>query len=143
MTVRVSMPKADVAVISDGNPCPDIADWMIALRKVIQTRGGHDRRAGTRGIYTQPSWSFQDELAASAFTKVTRHTFPVAHTWTPEKVVGYLHTTSDARPALFADRHNAFEAEALQLLHTYAHDGVLHEDAVFEDILGRRPGGAV
>jgi ubiquinone/menaquinone biosynthesis C-methylase UbiE len=142
MAARVSTPDVVVAVMGDGSLWNHDADWTTAVRELIQTHLGRARRAGTQGTYTEPSRTFQDELAASAFTEITRHTFPVTRTWTPEKVVGYLRTTSYARPVLFADRHNAFEAEALDLLHTYAHDGVLREDAVFEVILARRPGGA-
>lgn len=59
------------------------------------------------------------------------HRFPAARAWTPETVVGYLRSTSFARPELFADRHEAFETEARQLLDVHAKDGVLREESVF------------
>lgn len=53
-----------------------------------------------------------------------------------------MRTTSFARPALFAGRHHAFEAEALGLLKAHVQGEVLEEDAVFTMLLARRPGRA-
>lgn len=63
--------------------------------------------------------------------------------WTPDKVIGYLRSTSFARPDLFGDRHPRFEAEARALLEQHAaeKDGLV-EDGVFDVLLARRPGGA-
>ncbi|WP_405690054.1 hypothetical protein [Streptomyces sp. NBC_00057] len=101
--------------------------------------GGSERRAGTRATYTEPRRSYQEDLAASAFTDVSEYRYPVARTWTPAAVVGYLRSTSFAHPDLFQDRHEAFEAEARQLLGTCAKDGTLQEEAVFTVLLARRP----
>ncbi|WP_261399375.1 class I SAM-dependent methyltransferase [Streptomyces misionensis] len=102
---------------------------------------GEDRRAGTRGTYSGPGRSYEEDLDDSAFSDVAEHRFPVARARTPEDVLGYLHTTSFTRPALFAGRHQEFEAEALHLLRDHARGGVLKEDAVFTVLLARRPGG--
>ncbi|WP_246212561.1 hypothetical protein [Streptomyces abyssomicinicus] len=127
----------------DGSLWTCDADWTAALRDLIRSRLGTARRAGAHGTYTEPGRSFRDELAASAFSEVTRHAFPVVRNRTPEDVMGYLRTTGFARPALFSGRHQEFETEALSLLHAHAHGGVLREDAVFEVLLARRPAGAV
>ena len=89
---------------------------------------------------TEPGCSYEDDLAASAFSVVSEHRFPVARTWTPDTVVGYLRSTSFAQPQLFAGRHEAFEAEARQLLGAHAHGGVLREERVFTVLLARRLG---
>ncbi|WP_454663039.1 class I SAM-dependent methyltransferase [Streptomyces avermitilis] len=135
MVDRVAAPHAVVAIMGDGSLWTHQADWTTALRELIQTYLGEDRRAGTSGTYAEPGRSYQDDLAESAFSDVTEHSFPVARTWRPEDVLGYLRTTSFARPALFAGRHPAFEAEA------HARGGVLNEDSVFTVLLARRPGG--
>ncbi|MFD4258698.1 methyltransferase domain-containing protein [Streptomyces sp. NPDC058534] len=142
MADRIAAPHAVVAIMGDGSLWTHEADWTAALRELIQSYLGDDRRAGTRGTYAEPGRSYQDDLADSAFSEVTEHHFPVTRTWTPEDVVGYLRTTSFARPALFAGRHHAFEAAALRLLQDHAGDGVLTEDTVFTVLLARRPGGA-
>ena len=68
--------------------------------------------------------------------------FPVTRTWGPHEVLGYLRTTSFAAPELFAERHQAFDDEALALLHAHAVDGSLVEEATFRVLLAWRPEGA-
>ncbi|MFJ6604890.1 hypothetical protein [Streptomyces lydicus] len=138
---RVAAPHIVVAIMGDGSLWTHEADWTAALRGLIQTYLGDDRRAGTRGTYADPGCSYEDDLAESAFRDVTEHRFPVARAWTPEEVLGYLRTTSFARPALFAGRHHEFEAESLRLLKDHARGGVLKENAVFTVLLARRRGG--
>jgi ubiquinone/menaquinone biosynthesis C-methylase UbiE len=142
MADRVAAPHAAVAVMGDRSLWTHDADWTVALRELIQTYLGEGRRAGTRGTYTEPGRSYEDDLAASAFSDVSEHRFPLTRAWTPESVIGYLRSTSFARPALFADRHQAFEAEARRLLDAHARSGTLREEAVFTVLLARRPGTA-
>ncbi|WP_433549175.1 class I SAM-dependent methyltransferase [Streptomyces sp. CA-294286] len=142
MADRVSAPHAVVAIMGDGSLWTHQAEWTAALRELVQTYLGEGRRAGTRGTYSGPGSSYEDDLADSAFSEVNEHSFPISRTWRPEDVLGYLRTTSFARPALFADRHHEFETSALRLLQDHARLGVLKEDAVFNVLLARRPRGA-
>ncbi|WP_431045301.1 class I SAM-dependent methyltransferase [Streptomyces sp. P1-3] len=142
MADRAAAPHAAVAITGDGSLGTHGADWTVALRELIQTYLGVRRRAGARGTYTEPGRSYEDDLADSAFSDVREHRFPVSRAWKPESVVGYLRSTSFARPDLFADRHGEFEAEARQRLKAYTHGGVLREEAVFTVLLARRPGAA-
>ncbi|MFD8727722.1 methyltransferase domain-containing protein [Streptomyces sp. NPDC059611] len=141
MADRVAAPHAVVAIMGDGSLWTHEAQWTAVLRELIQSYLGADRRAGTRGTYSGPGRSFQDDLADSPFSEVAEHRFPVSRAWAPGDVLGYLRTTSFARPALFDGRHPEFEAAALQLLQYHAVGGVLKEDAVFTVLLARRPGG--
>lgn len=141
MADRLAAPHAVLAIMGDGSLWTHEADWTSALRVLIQSYLGEGRRAGSRGTYAGPGGSYEDDLADSAFSDVAEHAFPVARTWTPKDVLGYLRTTSFARPALFAARHSAFETEALALLQAHAAGGVLKEDAVFTVLLARRRGG--
>ncbi|KES02913.1 methyltransferase [Streptomyces toyocaensis] len=142
MADRVAAPHAVVAIMGDGSLWTHEADWTAALRALIQSYLGVDRRAGTRGTCAGPGRSYEDDLADSAFSEVTERSFPVSRLWAPEDVLGYLRTTSFARPALFAGRHGEFETAALRLPQDHAGGGVLEEDAVFTVLLARRPGGA-
>ncbi|MEU0836250.1 hypothetical protein [Streptomyces sp. NPDC005969] len=63
----------------------------------------------------------------------------MARTWTPERVLGYLGTTSFASPELFGERHAVFEEAARALLHSLASDGSLVEHSVFTVLLAQRP----
>jgi hypothetical protein len=142
MADRVAAPHAVVAIMGDGSLWTHETYWTAALRALVQRYLGEDRRAGTRGTYAGPGRSYEDDLADSAFSAVTERSFPVSRLWAPGDVLGYLRTTSFARPALFAGRHGEFEAAALRLLQDHAGGGVLEEDAVFTVLLARRPGGA-
>ncbi|MFD7323940.1 class I SAM-dependent methyltransferase [Streptomyces sp. NPDC059875] len=141
MADRVAAPHAVVAIMGDGSLWTHQADWTAALRGLIQSYLGEDRRAGTRGTYAGPGRSYENDLADSAFSEVTEHSFSASRVWAPEDVIGYLRTTSFARPALFSGRHHEFEGAALRLLQDHARGGVLKEDAVFNVLLARRPGG--
>lgn len=141
MADRVTAPGAAVAIMGDGSLWTYGADWTAALKQLIQSYLGEARRAGTGGLYAGPGRRYEDDLAASSFHQVTEHRFPVRRVWPPAKVVGYLRSTSFARPDLFGDRHDRFEAEALELLERHSERGGLVEDALFTVLLARRPGG--
>ncbi|MEU4359967.1 class I SAM-dependent methyltransferase [Streptomyces virginiae] len=141
MADRVTAPEATVAIMGDGSLWTCWADWTAALKQLIQSYLGDERRAGTGGVYAGPGRRYEDDLAASPFNRVTEHRFPVRRVWTPAQVLGYLRSTSFARSDLFGDRHDRFEDEALELLERHSERGGLVEDAVFTVLLSRRPGG--
>ncbi|NEA20708.1 methyltransferase domain-containing protein [Streptomyces halstedii] len=142
MADRVATPGAAVAIMGDGSLWSHDADWTRALRELIQHYLGSERRAGARSSYAEPRRSYEQDLADSAFNDVTEHLFPVTRIWAPQEVLGYLRTTSFAGAGLFAERHQAFEDEALALLHAHTVDGSLVEEATFRVLLARRVGGA-
>ncbi|MGW1815403.1 class I SAM-dependent methyltransferase [Streptomyces sp. NPDC002125] len=141
MVHRVTTPGATVAIMGDGSLWTYRADWTAALKQLIQSYLGKERRAGTGGVYAGPGRRYEDDLAASAFSQVTERRFPVRRVWAPTQVLGYLRSTSFARPDLFGDRHDRFEAEALELLERHSEHTGLVEEAVFTVLLARRPGG--
>ncbi len=139
MADRVAAPHAAVAIMGDGSLWTHEADWTAALKGLIQAHLGEERRAGTTGAYREPGRRYEHDLADSAFSDLTEHRVPFTRAWTPRGVVGYLRSTSFARPDLFTD-HRRFEEQAQALLHQHAQDGVLYEDGVFTVLLARRPG---
>ncbi|MEU5092082.1 hypothetical protein [Streptomyces sp. NPDC021356] len=142
MADRVTACGATVGITGDGSLWTYRADWTAALKQLIQSYLGEERRAGTGGVYAGPGRRYEDDLADSAFSEVTEHSFPLSRLWAPGNVIGYLRTTSFARPAQFAGRLGEFEAAALRLLQDHADGGVLKQDAVFTVLLACRPGGA-
>lgn len=73
MADRVAAPHAAVAVMGDGSLWTHDAEWTAALKGLIQSHLGEDRRAGTTGAYREPGRRYEDELADSAFSDVTEH----------------------------------------------------------------------
>jgi SAM-dependent methyltransferase len=141
MADRVTAPGASMAIMGDGSLWTHPTQWTTELKRLIQSYLGPERRAGTAGAYTEPVRRYEDDLAESAFSDVSEHRIPVRRTWTPAAVVGYLRSTSFARPALFGDLHARFEQEAHLLLEEHGRNEGLIEDAVFTVLLARRPGG--
>ncbi|MFJ3505281.1 class I SAM-dependent methyltransferase [Streptomyces sp. NPDC090135] len=143
MADRVTAPGATLAIMGDGSLWTHRAPWTAALRELIQSYLGAERCAGPAGTYSGPNRRYEDDLAESAFCEVEEHHFPLRRVRTPDMVVGYLRSTSFARPALFGDRRPRFEAEARSLLEQHAaKEGGLVEETVFDVLLARRPGGA-
>ncbi len=99
--------------MGDGSLWTDDAGWTAVLKDLIQSYLGPDRRAGSHGIYAEPSRRYEEDLADSAFSDVSQHLFRFPRAWTPQQVIGYLRTTSFASADLFAERHAAFEEAAL------------------------------
>ncbi|MFC8175217.1 methyltransferase [Streptomyces sp. NPDC057325] len=140
---RVTSLCAALAIMGDGSLWTHRAPWTTALRELIQSRLGAERRTGTTGTCSGPDRRYEDDLADSPFSDLEEHRFPLRRAWAPDTVVGYLRSTGFARPALFGDRHPRFEAEARALLEQHAaKEGGLVEDTVFDVLLARRPGGA-
>lgn len=80
---RPGLPDAAVHLMGDGSLWTHASERTIAVRELIRTYLGDDRRAGTRGTYTGPDRSYEDDLAASAFSDLAEHRFPVTRAWTP------------------------------------------------------------
>ncbi|MFI5986845.1 class I SAM-dependent methyltransferase [Streptomyces sp. NPDC051555] len=139
MADRVAAPTAAVAVMGDGSLWTHEADWTSALKDLIRSHLGPERRAGTTGAYKEAGRRYEDDLAQSPFSAVTEHRFPLTRMWTPDHVVGYLRSTSFARQDLFTD-HARFEEQARDLLEAHAQDGLLSEELDFTVLLARRPG---
>ncbi|MEY9958854.1 class I SAM-dependent methyltransferase [Streptacidiphilus sp. MAP5-52] len=132
----MTAPTATVAIMGDGSLWTADSDWTRALRTLIQSYLGTERRAGSDGTYRPPRRPYAQVLAESAFSDITEHTLATPRTWTRDQVLGYLASSSFARPDLFGDRHSSFEEHARTLLDGYP---VLAEDAVFTVLLARRP----
>ncbi|MEW1632623.1 MULTISPECIES: trans-aconitate 2-methyltransferase [Streptomyces] len=141
MVDRVAAPHAVVAIMGDGSLWTHQAEWTVGLQGLIRSHLGAERRAGSTGTYREPGRRYEDDLAESAFSDIAEHRIPFNRVWTPRSVLGYLRSTSFARPDLFAD-HTGFEDQAQALLLQHARDGVLHEDGVFTVLLARRPRAA-
>ncbi|MFF3015532.1 class I SAM-dependent methyltransferase [Streptomyces sp. NPDC057939] len=141
MADRVSAPHAAIAIMGDGSLWTHQTEWTLALRTLIQSHLGEDRRAGTSGTYRAPGRRYEEDLADSPFRDIAEHHFPFTRAWTPRTVLGYLRSTSFARPDLFTD-HTGFEEQAHALLLEHTHDGALREDGVFTVLLAHRPGVA-
>ncbi|WP_327356347.1 class I SAM-dependent methyltransferase [Streptomyces sp. NBC_01304] len=131
-------PDGVVAVFSDRSLWTADNPWQRAVRGVVQDFLGAQRRAGTRTFDTAGP-PHAEVLRASPFSEVTETVVPVRRTWIPEKVIGYLYSTSFAAPHLFGERRENFESAVNTVLAHFATDGVLLENNAFTLLTARRP----
>ncbi|GGR32890.1 methyltransferase domain-containing protein [Streptomyces netropsis] len=134
-------PQATVAVMGDKSLWTLDNGWAKALRLLIQSFLGDDRRAGPGDIFHPHDRPYVDVLAESAFSDVQEYRFEDQREWTPTQVIGYLSSTSFASRAVFGDTWHAFERQALRLLveHCDAGTGLLTENNTFTVLLANRP----
>ncbi|MFH8387713.1 class I SAM-dependent methyltransferase [Kitasatospora sp. NPDC018058] len=78
---KATAPDAVVAVMGEGSLWTAKSAWTDALRELIQTYLGPERRAGTEGTYTPPRRRYEDILADSPFSRVEEHALPVSRRW--------------------------------------------------------------
>jgi hypothetical protein len=90
--------------MGDGSLWTARSAWTDALRSLIQEYTGSDRQAGKDRTYAAYDRRYREILAESVFADVEEHTIQVERPWTPQTVIGYLHSTSFASRPLFGDR---------------------------------------
>ena len=94
--------------------------WRYDVTKIIQKYLGEDRRAGN-GLFkdkvSRKDTTFEEKLAArpDVFMNLCRIEVKHTSTWSPERVVGFLYSTSFARRDYFGERIEAFEADIKSL----------------------------
>ncbi|MEV4502582.1 methyltransferase domain-containing protein [Streptomyces klenkii] len=134
-------PQAAIAVMGDKSLWSLDNSWAKALRLLIQSFLGDDRRAGSSGLFNPHGRPYADVLTESAFSDVQEYRFEEQREWTPYQVIGYLSSTSFASRAVFGDKWRAFERQALRLLieHCDEGTGLLTEDNTFTVLLAYRP----
>lgn len=128
-----------IAVLGDQSIWAGGDEWKDAARDVIQRVLGPERRAG-RGTYKRASGEFVDDLADAGFTAVTSTRVPVRRSKSVESVIGLLHSTSFASPAVLGDRIEEFDTSMRDVLVPLAdEDGLLIDNNEFYIYTATRP----
>ncbi|QBI56138.1 class I SAM-dependent methyltransferase [Streptomonospora litoralis] len=130
-------PDGVVAIFSDSSFWTASSPWKEAVRDVVKSCLGEERRAGA-GTFQHHNRPYSDLLAESPFDAVEEVRVPVECTWTAESILGYLYSTSFAAPHLFGDRVKEFEAAVKHRLAEFSGDDTFPEENEFLIRLGRR-----
>ncbi len=89
--------------------------WRYGVTRILQKYLGEERRAGDGFFKDKTSRrgaTFEEQLMASGFFGyLTRIEVSHTETWTQEKVLGFLYSTSFARRSLFGNQVDAFEED--------------------------------
>ncbi|MDR2997022.1 MAG: methyltransferase domain-containing protein [Microbacterium sp.] len=132
-------PDAVLAVFGDQSIWAGGDEWKERTREVVQDVLGERRRAGA-GTYDRPAGRFEDEIAEAGFQEVTTTRVPVVRTRTVDSVIGLMHSTSFASPAVLGDRAGEFDRRLRERLAPLTDaDGLLVDHNEFHIILAGRP----
>lgn len=130
-------PDGAVAIFSDNSFWAADSPWKSAVRSVIQTFLGEQRRAG-QGTFSHHDRLYSEIMEESPFATVEELRVPVQRVWTTESILGYLYPTSFAAPQLFGDRLSDFEREVTAVLTEFSNDDTFSEDNEFLIRISRR-----
>ncbi|MEO5876742.1 MAG: class I SAM-dependent methyltransferase [Streptosporangiaceae bacterium] len=131
-------PDGVVAIFGDNSFWVAGSSWKEAVRDVIRTFLGEERRAGT-GTFQHHNRPYSEIMEESPFGQVTEVRVPVHRVWNTESILGYLYSTSFAAPHLFGDRLGEFETAVTERLADVSTDDTFPEDNEFLIRLGKRP----
>ncbi|MFD0059629.1 methyltransferase domain-containing protein [Streptomyces sp. NPDC056690] len=134
---RQVAPDGVVAIFGDNSFWAAGSDWKEAVRDVVKSFLGEERRAGA-GTFQHHNRPYSEIMEESPFNQVEEVRVPVERTWNADSILGYLYSTSFAAPHLFGDRLKEFEAAVKGRLADFSDDDTFLEDNEFLIRLGRR-----
>ena len=126
-----------VAVFGDRSFWEANSEWKKAIRAVIQSFLGEQRRAGS-GVFSHHDRPYSEILKESPFNRVEEFTIPVRRTWNVESVLGYLYSTTFASRSLFGEHIEEFETAVRAALRPFSNSGELEEENEFVIRIGRK-----
>jgi trans-aconitate methyltransferase len=130
-------PDGVVAIFGDSSFWTATSPWKEAVRDVIKTFLGEERRAGS-GTFQHHNRPYSEIMEESPFDQVDEARIPVHRTWNAESILGYLYSTSFAAPHLFGDRLPEFETAVKERLTDFSEDDTFPEENEFLIRFGRR-----
>jgi trans-aconitate methyltransferase len=130
-------PDGVVAIFGDSSFWTATSPWKDAVRDVIKSFLGEERRAGS-GTFQHHNRPYSEIMEESSFDQVEEARIPVHRTWTTESILGYLYSTSFAAPHLFGDRLPEFETAVKERLTDFSKDDTFPEENEFLIRFGRR-----
>ncbi|MER5598000.1 methyltransferase domain-containing protein [Streptomyces sp. NPDC002265] len=126
-----------VAIFGDSSFWTATNPWKEAVRDVIKSFLGEERRAGS-GTFQHHNRPYSEIMEESPFDQVEEARIPVHRAWTTEDILGYLYSTSFAAPHLFGDRLPEFETAVKERLTDFSEDDNFPEENEFLIRFGRR-----
>ncbi|MGW0731838.1 class I SAM-dependent methyltransferase [Streptomyces sp. NPDC002851] len=134
---RQVAPDGVVAIFGDNSFWAAGSDWKEAVRDVVKSFLGEQRRAGS-GTFQHHNRPYSEIMEESPFNEVEEVRVPVERTWNAASILGYLYSTSFAAPHLFGDRLKEFETAVKDRLADFSDDDTFPEENEFLIRLGRR-----
>jgi ubiquinone/menaquinone biosynthesis C-methylase UbiE len=109
---KITEPGGGVAIIYDSGPIDGtILAWKEVIQQTVRKWLGEERKAGTEGTYSHPKKRFEVFLKESDFHNLETVNYTIERSWTIDRIIGYLYSTSLASLPVLGDKKESFEAE--------------------------------
>jgi ubiquinone/menaquinone biosynthesis C-methylase UbiE len=133
---HLTRPGGGIAVVGDHGPLdgPEIV-WKEVIKATIKEWLGEERRAGTNGTYTHPRRRHQEIIRESAFKDMTIVNLKTVRTWSMDRIIGYIYSTSYASIPILGDKKESFEADLRRRLAGLDRGGRFRERVIYQIIM--------
>jgi ubiquinone/menaquinone biosynthesis C-methylase UbiE len=102
---RMIVPKGGIAVIAERDWVWNTKyEWQLAVQYVVKRHLVEIQRGRPKEVH-------EDVIARSEFKDMEIFTHNYQRAWTPEKVIGYLYSTSYCRPSMLGGEQAEFEED--------------------------------
>lgn len=126
-----------ITIFGDGSFWTGSEKWQQAVRKVVQKYLGEERRAGDK-MFKQSDEQWEDIIARSHFRFVETRQVPTMRSWNIGSIIGWLFSSSFARPDYFGGQLSAFKRDIKNTLLSLNPKGIFQENVVWAIILASR-----
>ena len=126
-----------VAIFGDSSIWTGTETWQAAVRGVVQKYLGKQRRAGS-GMFKQSEEPWEKVIVLSDFNNIKTRRVSVVRNWNVENIIGWLLSSSFARPDYFGKKLADFKIDVRKVLLAMNSKGNFKERAVFSIIMASR-----
>ena len=128
-----------IAVVVDNGPL-DVQDttWKAVLKDTVTKWLGKERKAGTTGTYTHSYRRHQGIIQESDFKDMTIVNMNTVRTWSIDRIIGYVYSTSYVSIPVLGDKKEPFEADLRERLAGLDPGGGFKERVTTEIIMARK-----
>ena len=85
--------------------------WKEVIKATIKKWLGEERKAGTTGTYTHHHQRHQEIIQESDFKDMTIVNMNTVRTWSIDRIIGYVYSTSYVSIPVLGDKKEPFEAD--------------------------------
>jgi ubiquinone/menaquinone biosynthesis C-methylase UbiE len=136
---RITQPGGGVSVIDDSRPSDNQKlPWKKVIDQKVKHWLGEERKAGTEGTFSPPAKRFEAILKESAFQNLEIVRFDLTRSWTIDRIVGCLYSTSSSSPLVLGNKKEAFEADLRAQLRELEPAGEFQEPITVEIMMVRK-----
>jgi ubiquinone/menaquinone biosynthesis C-methylase UbiE len=137
---RLTNHGGGVAVLNDNGPRDAVStcQWKLVIDDAVRFWLGDIRMAGTKGTYSHPVRRYEDILQESDFRNLESMKIETGRTWTIDRVIGYLYSTSSSSIPVLGSKKESFEADVRRRLQAINPNGIFDEEVITSILIAWR-----